>query len=85
LNDFEDDDPDNPVVKGPDGNPMPRNPHKAEMAFITFRKELVKTRTETEEFSVKYERVRSTHHHFHFIFWFLCVCSFETFVLLDWC
>lgn len=57
LNEFEDDDPDNPLVKGPDGNPMPRNPHKAEMAFVTFRKELAPSRKETEELSVKFERV----------------------------
>ncbi len=49
LNAYEDDDPDNPLTKGPDGVPMPKSSQKTEMGFVTLRKELAKSKKETEE------------------------------------
>ncbi len=56
----DDDDPDNPLVKGPDGVPMPRGNAKSEMAFITLRQDLIKDRKETEEQGVKWEHLMKT-------------------------
>jgi hypothetical protein len=56
----DDDDPDNPLVKGPDGVPMPRGNAKSEMAFVTLRKDLIKDKKETEEQGVKWEHLMKT-------------------------
>ncbi len=42
------------------GIPMPKNPNKTEMGFVTLRKELVKNKEETEKTGVKWQQLLAT-------------------------